>query len=83
MGYNAVQSGENQLPFRRKVCPTSSGLKGTPSKEPVCNRQEEELGLLFGPEDGRDKFFRNVGRLSPNYTTLYPRRQNSSLLLSF
>jgi hypothetical protein len=27
------------------------------------------LGLLFGPEDGGDMFFRNVG-LSSNYTAL-------------
>jgi hypothetical protein len=32
------------------------------------------LGLLFYPEDGGDMFLRNVGRLSANYTALYPRR---------
>jgi hypothetical protein len=32
------------------------------------------LGLFFNPEDGRDMFLRNVGRLSTGYTALYPRR---------
>jgi hypothetical protein len=31
------------------------------------------LGVLFGPEDGDDIFFRNV-KLSPNYTALQPMR---------
>jgi hypothetical protein len=32
------------------------------------------------PEDGGDIFLRNIGRLSPGYTALYPKRQNSSML---
>jgi hypothetical protein len=36
------------------------------------------LGLFFDPEDGDNIFLQNVGRLSTNYTVLYPRRQNSS-----
>jgi hypothetical protein len=31
------------------------------------------LSLLVGLEDGGNMFFRNVGRLSPDYTTLYPK----------
>jgi hypothetical protein len=38
------------------------------------------LGLLSDPDDGGDMFLRNVGWLSPHYTALYPRRQNSSSL---
>jgi hypothetical protein len=36
------------------------------------------LGLFFDPEDGGDMFLRNVGRLSKNYTALYPKRRNPS-----
>jgi hypothetical protein len=32
----------------------------------------------YDPEDGGDMFLRNVGRLSTDYTALYPRRQKSS-----
>jgi hypothetical protein len=31
------------------------------------------LGLLFGPEDGDSIFFRNVGKLVPDYTVSYPK----------
>jgi hypothetical protein len=33
------------------------------------------LGLLFNLEDGGDMFLGNVGLLSTEYKTLYPRRQ--------
>jgi hypothetical protein len=32
------------------------------------------LGLFFGPEDGGDIFLLNVGLLSTDHMTLYPRR---------
>jgi hypothetical protein len=32
----------------------------------------------FNPEDGDDMFPRNVTRVSPGYTALYPRRYNFS-----
>jgi hypothetical protein len=35
-------------------------------------------GLFFDPEYGGDMLLRNVGSISTEYTTLYPRRQNSS-----
>jgi hypothetical protein len=41
------------------------------------------LGLLFSPEDGGDMFLWKVGRLSTDYTALYPRRQSSSLCNKF
>jgi hypothetical protein len=37
------------------------------------------LVLLFDPEDGGNMFLQNVGLLSPDYTALYPRSQNSSV----
>jgi hypothetical protein len=36
------------------------------------------LSLLFNPADGGDVSLRNVDWLSPEYTVLYPRNQNSS-----
>jgi hypothetical protein len=36
------------------------------------------LGILFDPEGGSRMFLQNFGLLSPDYTALYPRRQNSS-----
>jgi hypothetical protein len=36
------------------------------------------VGLLFDPENGGNMFLQNVDWFSVDYTTLYPRRQNSS-----
>jgi hypothetical protein len=36
------------------------------------------IGLFFDPGDGGDMFLRNIGWLSTDYTTLYPRRYISS-----
>jgi hypothetical protein len=36
------------------------------------------LDLFFDPADGGDMYLRSIGRLSTDYTALYPRRQNSS-----
>jgi hypothetical protein len=36
------------------------------------------LELLYRPDDGGSKDFRNVGKLLPDYTALQPRRQPSS-----
>jgi hypothetical protein len=41
------------------------------------------LGLLFYPDDGGDMFLRNVGRLSADYRTLYPRRQFFGMVIRF
>jgi hypothetical protein len=41
------------------------------------------LGLLSNPENGGDVLIRNVGRLSADYTALYPRRQNSPIRIYF
>jgi hypothetical protein len=49
-------------------------LQGRISWPATCFHAGILLGL-FDPEDGRDVFLRNVGRLSTNYTALYPRRQ--------
>jgi hypothetical protein len=34
------------------------------------------LGPFFDPEDGGDVFLCNIGRLSTDYTSLYPRSKN-------
>jgi hypothetical protein len=36
------------------------------------------LDLLLNPEDGGDMFLRNISKLPPDYTALYPRRYKSS-----
>jgi hypothetical protein len=41
------------------------------------------LGLFLDPENGSDMFLRNVAWLSMDYTTLYPRRQNTSYSFRF
>jgi hypothetical protein len=41
-------------------------------------KQVASSGLFFDPEDGDHMFLRNVGRLSTNYTAMYPRREDSS-----
>jgi hypothetical protein len=80
LGYNAVQSVESQLTFRRNLSLTSSGSKGKPSKKPTWSTQQTEilLDLFFDPESGGGMSLRNIGWLSTDYTALYPRRQNSN-----
>jgi hypothetical protein len=39
------------------------------------------LGLALSPEDGGHMILRYVCWLSPDYTALYPRRQNSSKIV--
>jgi hypothetical protein len=41
------------------------------------------LDLFFDPEGGSDMFLWNINRLSTDYTALYPRKYNSSLIYSF
>jgi hypothetical protein len=48
------------------------------SRRPTCFHAGILLCLFFDPEDGGDMFLRNVGRLSTDYTALYPRRKYSS-----
>jgi hypothetical protein len=47
----------------------------------VEEKSEQETSVKAGGNQ-RDMFLRNVGRLSTDYTALYPRRQNSSELLT-
>jgi hypothetical protein len=88
MGYDSVQSDQNQPTFRRSMSPLSSGSKNKPSVTPAWSRQHTELWLLrtsicfsfrllFYSEHGGDIFLRNVSWISPYYTALYPRRRNS------
>jgi hypothetical protein len=35
------------------------------------------IATFFDPDDGGDKFLRNVGSLSTDYMALYPRKYNS------
>jgi hypothetical protein len=55
--------------FGRNESPSFSGPKSKPSKKLA----EAGGKFSFEPEDGSDTFLRNVG-LSPNYTTLQPRK---------
>jgi hypothetical protein len=41
------------------------------------------LGVFFDPEDERDMFLRNDIRLVKDYMEFYPRKQNSSYLITF
>jgi hypothetical protein len=58
--YNAVQSVENHLKFRRNISPLSSGSKCNPSKKPAEADRKPNLCLphaftlvpYFDPEDG-------------------------------
>jgi hypothetical protein len=89
LGYNAVQSVENQQPFRVNMSPSSSGPK---YKLYLVNTSRRFLtllvlrhwllpasfwflaiGLFFDPDDG-DVFLRNVSWPLTDNMTLYPRR---------
>jgi hypothetical protein len=66
LGYNAVQPVEIQQTFRKKISPTFSGSKNSPSKNPEGSAiylllVDLLIGLFFDPEDGGDMFLRNVG----------------------
>jgi hypothetical protein len=70
--------------FRRNTSPPSLVSKNKPSKRDhhesnICCLFQAGLlpGLFFDPEDGGDKFLRNVGWLSPNYIVLCLRRRTS------
>jgi hypothetical protein len=79
--------------------PPSSGSKNKPSRKinlkEVASTQQAGgsafhlphagslLGLFFDTEDGGHIFLRNVGRFSTDYTGLYPRMYNSSLMYSY
>jgi hypothetical protein len=61
---------------------TRSPLKVRWKQSPACYLLHAGflLCLFFDTENGGDMFLRNVCWLSTDYTALYPRRQNSSLL---
>jgi hypothetical protein len=72
LGCNAVWSGESQQTFRRSMSPPSSRPKSLlPASCWVL------ACLLFDPDDGFDMFLRNLYWLSPDFTALYLRIQNS------
>jgi hypothetical protein len=56
------------------MLPPFSGSRNKPSKKPAFL-----LGLFFNPEYGGDIFFLNVDTFSADYTSLYPRSEDSSL----
>jgi hypothetical protein len=78
-GYISRYSGESRPTFRRNISPSLSGLKNNQCDTPSCLLNAGFLlGSLFIPENGGDIFHRNLSWLSPDYTTLHPRRQNCS-----
>jgi hypothetical protein len=80
---------ESQPTFRTKMPTLSSGSKNKPRKKPSVKQLASRtlldvgfsLGLSFYGEDGGDIFFRNIGRLSTDYTALHHRRYNSALYM--
>jgi hypothetical protein len=79
LGYNAVWSVEIQSTFHTNMLPLFSGSKNKPSMKAGGKQSSHasvSRGLFFEPEYGGDMFLQNVGRLSTNYTALYPRRHN-------
>jgi hypothetical protein len=52
---------------------------GTSAADSACHLLAPWFAeLFFDPEDGGNKFIRNVGHNSTDYTASYPRRRNSS-----
>jgi hypothetical protein len=58
--------------------PIGSPCVSEPMGADELSRSSLVFHLLFNHEDGGDMFLRNVGWLSKDYTTLYPKRYNSS-----
>jgi hypothetical protein len=95
LGYNVVKFGDIPA-FRRNLSPPNLESKSRPSMKLADFSELHDatisktvllisagflLGLVFDSEDGGIMLLRNV-RLSPNYTALRPRRNNSSFSLS-
>jgi hypothetical protein len=64
----------SQLTFWRNTSPPSLGSQNKHSvKVGGSFHAGSMLFLFFDPEDGGDMFLQNVGCLSTDYATLYPR----------
>jgi hypothetical protein len=62
LGYNALQSIDSQLTYRRNMSPASSEPKNKPRKNPAWKQGASSAlhCLFFFLEDGGDIFLRNV-----------------------
>jgi hypothetical protein len=65
--------------FRGRCCLHLQGQRMSQARAllAACCHAGFLLGLFFDPDDGGDMFLGNVCWLSVEYTTLYPRTQNS------
>jgi hypothetical protein len=76
---DAEESSRKSPTFRWNLVSQSSGSKSKPSKEPATYSHccmvlvDCLVGLFFSPEDGGNKFHRNVAELLPDYTVSHPR----------
>jgi hypothetical protein len=78
-GPNVMKSGRNSLTFPWKILTPSSESKSTEQ----AARTSCYFGLLFDPEDRSNVFLRNVTKLLPDYTALYPNLIHLVLLSVF
>jgi hypothetical protein len=72
---------QKSIDVSTNVLPPSSVQNGKPRKKEAKGLFLAGflLGLLFEPEDGGEKFLRNIGGVPPNYTALQQRSTYSPL----
>jgi hypothetical protein len=77
MKYSLVSLQTLKLPY--------SGSKRKPNKQKSSSKYSVcyLLDLFFYSEDILSNFLRSIGKLLPDYKSLYPRRQSSSSICFF